>query len=74
MKKNQGQGTFFWRRPQLGRRMFFRHAAAAMGGYFLMPSRPMETVAKAGVTPAATADKVIFVLLAGAPSHIDTFD
>ena len=54
--------------------MFFRHAAAAMGGYFLMPSRPMETVAKAGVTPAATADKVIFVLLAGAPSHIDTFD
>lgn len=71
---SERKGTFFWRRPHLGRRMFFRSAAAAMGGYILMPTRPMETIAQAGVTPMGTADKVIFILLAGAPSHIDTFD
>jgi len=29
--------------------MFFRHVASAVGGYFLMPTRPMETIAKAQV-------------------------
>ena len=68
------KGTQFWRRPQIGRRMFFRHIATAMSGYFLLPSRPMETVAKAAVTPIGTAKNCIFILLTGAPSHIDTFD
>jgi hypothetical protein len=45
------QGAPFWTRPQLGRRMFFRHVGAAVGGYFLMPTRPMETIAKAQVAP-----------------------
>lgn len=67
-------GTHFWKRPQLGRRMFFRHVGAAVGGYFLMPSRPMETIAKAASTPLGTAKNCIFVLLAGGPSHVDTFD
>lgn len=68
------QGTPFWRKPLIGRRMFFRHLGAAVGGYFLLPARPMETVAKAAVSPKGTAQNCIFVLMAGAPSHVDTFD
>jgi len=68
------KGTRFWMRPQLSRRMLFRHAASAVGGYFLLPSRPMETIAKAAPRTIGTAKNVIFVLLAGAPSHVDTFD
>ena len=67
-------GTRFWKRPQLGRRVFFRHLASAVGGYFLLPSRPMETVARAKASPIGTAKNCIFVLMAGAPSHVDTFD
>ena len=67
-------GTPFWRRPVIGRRMFFRHVGAAVSGYFLAPVRPMEVVARAAVTPKATAKNCIFILMAGAPSHTDTFD
>jgi len=68
------QGTRFWRGPHLGRRVFFRHMASAVGGYFMLPGGPMERVAQAAETPKATADFCIFVLMEGAPSHIDTFD
>jgi hypothetical protein len=67
-------GTYFWTRPQLSRRMLFRHAASAVGGYFLLPGRPSATVARASVSPRGTAKNVVFVLLAGGPSHVDTFD
>src|SRR5438876_9960741 len=62
------------RTPRLGRRMFFRHLAAAVNGYFFLPSRPSESVARAATTPIGTAKNVIFILLQGAPSHTDTFD
>ncbi|MBM3773651.1 MAG: DUF1501 domain-containing protein [Acidobacteria bacterium] len=68
------QGTHFWARPQLSRRLFFRHAASALGGYFLLPVRPMETVARAAGAPMGTAKNCIFILMSGAPSHVDTFD
>lgn len=68
------QGTRFWRGRQLGRRVFFRHMASAAGGYFLLPGGPMERVAHAAQGPKATADFCIFILMEGAPSHIDTFD
>jgi hypothetical protein len=68
------RGTFFWKQPQLTRRLFFRHAGSAVAGYFLLPSRPVETVARAAVTPIRMARNCIFVLMAGGPSHIDTFD
>lgn len=71
---NSVAGTQFWKRPQLGRRLFFRHLASAVGGYCLLPSRPMETVAHAKASPMGTAKNCIFVLMAGAPSHVDTFD
>ena len=67
-------GTQFWSGPHLSRRMFFRHLTAGVGGYMLLPSRPMETVARAAATPISTARNCIFILLAGAPSHSDTFD
>ena len=68
------KGAPFWSKPQLGRRMFFRHAATAVGGYFLLPTRPMEHVAHAGVTTQSKAKNCIFIMMAGAPSHTDTFD
>jgi hypothetical protein len=68
------QGTQFWRRPTLGRRMFFRHMASAVGGYFLLPAAPRETIARAAVTPKNTAKYCIFILMSGGPSQIDTFD
>ena len=68
------QGTPFYRKPQLGRRLFFRHVASAVGGYMLMPSRPMEGIAQAAAKPKATARNCIFVMMQGAPSHTDTFD
>ena len=71
---NSIAGTHFWRGPVLGRRLFFRHIASAVGGYFVLPSRPMETVAKAGVNTVGTAKNVIFILMQGGPAHVDTFD
>jgi hypothetical protein len=71
---NGVQGTRFWRGPHLGRRVFFRHMASAVGGYFLLPGGPMERVAQAAQAPKATAEFCIFVMMDGAPSHIDTFD
>src|SRR5439155_395680 len=68
------QGAPYWKKPMLGRRMFFRHVASAVGGYFLLPTRPMETIAKASVSTKNTAKNVIFIMMAGAPSHTDTFD
>jgi hypothetical protein len=64
----------FWKRPAMGRRMFFRSMGAAVSGYYLWPGHATRTVAKASPATINTATKVIFVLMAGAPSHTDTFD
>ena len=71
---NRIAGTQFWRRPQLDRRLFFKHLGSAVGGYMLMPSRPAETMARAAASPISKAKNVIFVMMRGAPSHTDTFD
>ena len=68
------RGTHFWNQPHLSRRVLFRHVTAALGGYFLMPVRPMETVAQAATTPVSKARNCIFILMSGGPSHVDTFD
>lgn len=68
------KGTQFWKRPQINRRLFFRNIATAVGGYFLMPGRPLESIARGAGSPIGTAKNCILVLLTGAPSHTDTFD
>lgn len=67
-------GRNFWKGPHLSRRVFFKHAATAVGGYMVMPGRPMENVAKAAGSPISKAKNCIFILMAGAPAHTDTFD
>jgi hypothetical protein len=65
--------------PIIDRRVFFKIAATGVTGYFASPV--LDTIAQSGpVTsdPNApllnTARNVIYILLAGAPSQIDTFD
>ncbi len=68
------RGTQFWKLPHTSRRVFFRHLASAVGGYFLLPTLPRQSIAKAAASPIGTAKNCIFILLTGAPSHTDTFD
>src|SRR5215468_1703150 len=65
----------FFNRPHWTRRAFFSVLGAGVTGAFL-PERYARAadVATAGVTTKGTAKNVIFILLAGAPSHTDTFD
>ncbi|HEY3441164.1 MAG TPA: DUF1501 domain-containing protein [Paludibaculum sp.] len=67
-------GTHFWRRSAMDRRVFFQHAGAAVAGSFFLPGRSLETIAKGASSPVGTAKNVIFVMMAGGPSHADTFD
>lgn len=73
-------GTQFWRRPPLTRRVLFQHAASAIGGYFFLPPLVGGGGAGAGIARAqslaqpARARHVIFVMMRGGPSQIDTFD
>ena len=64
-----------WDGPMLGRRNFFKIAGAGVTGFFLSPLVKPATVA-AGVSAKlkGTAKNVIFILMGGAPSHVDTFD
>src|SRR5258708_34848811 len=67
-------GSRFWRGPHLSRRVFFRNPAAGVGGFSLLQRGRLERVAYAAPPVKAAADNCIFVLMSGAPSHIDTFD
>lgn len=71
---SRARGTQFWNRPAIDRRVFFRHLGSAVAGSFFLPGRTLETVARGAATPIGKARNVIFVLLAGGPSHVDTFD
>lgn len=67
-------GSQFWRRPALDRRVFFKHAGSAVAGSFFLPGRTLETIARGAESPIGKARYVIFVNMAGGPSHADTFD
>lgn len=60
----------------IDRRLFFKIAGTGVAGYFVSPMQTMaQTVTtKPGATIFGTAKNCIFFLMAGAPSHIDTFD
>jgi hypothetical protein len=65
----------FSEKPHLTRRSFLNLAGAGVTASWLGSSLPATTVVKSTpVTTLDTARNVIFILLAGAPSHTDTFD
>lgn len=68
----------FFNRPQLGRRAFFKLAGTAVTGSFLTlnaaRARASEPVTQTQVVTKNTAKNVIFFMLDGGPSHMDTFD
>lgn len=69
--------THFWRRPLWSRRQWFRLLGGGVSGYFLagpIGSGQTYTQTSANVAMQNRARNVIFILLAGAPSHTDTFD
>ncbi|HEX6895948.1 MAG TPA: DUF1501 domain-containing protein [Bryobacteraceae bacterium] len=65
----------FFNRPHWTRRQFFQIAGTGLTGSYLAQryARAAE-VMPSGATTRNTAKNVIFILLAGAPSHVDTFD
>jgi Protein of unknown function (DUF1501) len=65
----------FWERPTLSRRKFFRILGTGVSGYALFQAaRPLRLLGALPVTPMNTAKNCIYILLAGAPAHTDTFD
>ena len=65
----------FFERAHVTRRRFFEILGAGVTASYLCGKlRAADEVTLASVTPKNTARNVIFILLAGAPSHIDTFD
>ncbi len=66
----------FFNRPHWTRRRFFEVLGAGVTGSFLAQRslKAADGSAAAGAAPKGTAQNVIFILMAGAPSHTDTFD
>jgi hypothetical protein len=65
----------FDQRPHWNRRQFFQIAGAGVTGSILSGRLPAADVTnKLAAAPRNTARNAVFILLAGAPSHIDTFD
>lgn len=63
-------------RPHLSRRAFFKMGGAGVAGSFLLNEKAVGCTVQTAqsVTPQNKAKNCIFILLAGAPSHTDTFD
>lgn len=65
----------FYARPYGSRRDFFRLLGSGVtAGYLASNPLQAQAVKSQSVQTKNTAKNVIFILLAGAPSHIDTFD
>jgi len=66
----------FFNRPHWTRRQFFQVAGAGVTASFLGEryARAQAVTTNSGAQTQNTATNVIFILLAGAPSHTDTFD
>jgi hypothetical protein len=78
-RRSEWNRKSFFNRPHVSRRELFR-IAGGMTGAFLSSAalgtaaNAAETTSQLSVTPKNTAKNVIFILLAGAPSHVDLFD
>ena len=65
----------FFNRPHWTRRQFFQLTGASVTGAFLAERyAKAAVVTNSGAKTQNSAKNVIFILLAGAPSHTDTFD
>jgi hypothetical protein len=65
----------FFNRPHFTRRQFFEIAGSGVvGSYLVGKVAQAETAAQPNVVTQNTAKNCIFILLAGAISHTDTFD
>jgi hypothetical protein len=66
----------FFNRPDISRRRFFRIAGTGVTASYVTVNRALacSVAASQPVTTQNKAKNVIFILLAGAPSHTDTFD
>jgi hypothetical protein len=74
-KKHGYRNKTFFNRPHWTRRQFFQLAGAGVTGSFLADRYAKAAdVTASGVASKNTATNVVFILLAGAPSHTDTFD
>ena len=63
--------------PTLGRREFFQIAGTGVAGFFMVPNLAAQAMADTtavGPQLIGRAKNCIFILLSGAPSHVDTFD
>jgi hypothetical protein len=75
VEKHPHHHQTFFNRPHFTRRRFFEVVGAGVTGAYLVGQAPAAQIVQTlPVTPRGTAKNVIFVLLAGAPSHTDTFD
>ncbi|MFN0106253.1 MAG: DUF1501 domain-containing protein [Bryobacteraceae bacterium] len=75
VEKNPHHHLPFYARPHGSRRDFFRLLGAGVtGSYLASYSLEAQVVKSQSVQTKNTAKNVIFILLAGAPSHVDTFD
>ena len=76
-KKHGYNHKTFFNRPHWTRRGFFQMAGAGVTATFLAQKyakAQTSVVTNSGAVTKNTATNVIFILLAGAPSHTDTFD
>ena len=68
----------YFNRPHITRRSFFEGAGGLAGSFLLLPERLRAAAAADLTSPRVEtlnkADNVIFILLTGAISHVDTFD
>ena len=75
LKQHPHPHQWFLDRPHLSRRGFFQLMGAGVAGSFLAgPVRAIDIAQQSQVTTQNKAKNCIFILLAGAPSHTDTFD
>ncbi len=60
-------------RQHMGRRGLFR-SAAGLAGSFLLPGLRPAVAQNLAASPKGTAKNLIFILMSGGPSQVDTFD
>ncbi len=75
VRRRQPEHHWFFERPHLSRRCFFRHAVSGVGGFYLADGFARGETERVGTAaPQNSATATIFLFLSGAPSHVDLFD